>query len=261
MLDHNSQTSCFSDFTESEYLAFLKAAKQHWCFAGYSEYQTNAPTILLRHDIDISVHRAYTLSKIEAAESISATYFIMLHGVFYNPLEKETASIIKEILAMGHFLGLHFDPEFYGTAIFDKVNLCNRLQFEKNILETIFDTKITAFSWHNPTVCNMLSVTDSQLAGMINTYGSEVTSKYSYVSDSNGIWRHRSLKSAINEKTDRFLQILTHPEWWTPEPMAPRDRILRAVNGRAAACMRNYDQLLETHGRPNIHGPAQGTQC
>jgi hypothetical protein len=47
---------------------------------------------------------------------------------------------------------------------------------------------------------------------------------------------------------------LTHPEWWQTIAMAPRERIFRAVYGRATAGLQDYDQLLKDLGRRNISG-------
>jgi hypothetical protein len=37
---------------------------------------------------------------------------------------------------------------------------------------------------------------------------------------------------------------LPHPEWLTPEPMTPRRRMQRFVEGRAAAVQERYDTEL-----------------
>lgn len=239
------------EFTEAEYKRLLRAAKQHRKLILFSSHDTEDPAIIMRHDVDISFHRAVALAEIEALEGISSTYFVHLHSKFYNPLDDEISKIIFEILEYGHELGLHFDPEYWGNRVLTEEQLNSVLEFEKNILEQSFDTKVKVFSWHNPTVSGFLSNTTDTLAGMINAYGSVITSRYKYVSDSNGIWRHHSLQDVL-EQAETHLQVLIHPEWWTPETMSPRDRILRAINGRAQATMRDYDQFLITHGRPNV---------
>lgn len=254
----NCSAHDYSRFTEQEYVVLLGAAKRRWRFVCFEDFATVEPAVLWRHDIDFSAHRALALAAIEASLGIASTYFILLHGEFYNPLEASITGIFKQIAGMGHRLGLHFDPAYYGDAISEQRILAEKLAAEKKMLESIFEVPITVFSWHNPTVSNVLSIDDSYMAGMINAYCREIRSKYTYISDSNGIWRHRTLHELL-EFPVAHLQVLTHPEWWVPEPLAPRDRILRAVNGRAAACMRNYDRLLAEHERPNIHGANNGT--
>ncbi|MCD7909896.1 MAG: hypothetical protein LUH04_19885 [Clostridium sp.] len=43
------------------------------------------------------------------------------------------------------------------------------------------------------------------------------------------------------------LQVLTHPENWTPEPLTPRQRIQRCFDGRAARAAEGYDHFLRLH--------------
>jgi hypothetical protein len=55
----------FEDFTESEYETLLKLAKKKWRFIKYSEYRSDQPVVLWRHDLDFSVHRALRLAQME----------------------------------------------------------------------------------------------------------------------------------------------------------------------------------------------------
>jgi hypothetical protein len=48
------------------------------------------------------------------------------------------------------------------------------------------------------------------------------------------------------------LQVLTHPEWWVPEPMPPRARVARAIDGRAAYMAARYDAAMREVGRENV---------
>jgi hypothetical protein len=48
------------------------------------------------------------------------------------------------------------------------------------------------------------------------------------------------------------LHLLTHPAWWTPEPMAPSARIDRAILGRARKVRADYGAILAAGGRKNI---------
>jgi hypothetical protein len=72
---------------------------------------------------------------------------------------------------------------------------------------------------------------------------------FAYVSDSNGIWRYRKLEEVLSAPPVPKLQVLTHPEWWTPEPLAPFARLRRSINGRAAANLQLYLYQLERDGR------------
>ena len=51
---------------------------------------------------------------------------------------------------------------------------------------------------------------------------------------------------------EQRLHVLTHPEWWQAEPMSPKQRLARAIEGRAANSRRAWDDLLERWGRENV---------
>jgi hypothetical protein len=241
----------FEDFTESEYRKALKIAKTKWEFITFTDYQKTGSVCLWRHDLDVSVHRAYCLAQIEAEEEVKTTYFIHLHNTFYNPFEREIFDLIFAICELGHTIGLHFDPNYYGAGTLVGEGFSNWLQFERNILEKFFQTQIHCFSLHNPDVGDWLDQNQDEVNGMVNAYGQYIRTHYAYVSDSNGYWRFRRLNELV-EGTDEKIHVLTHPGFWTPEPMSPRARISRAIDGRAAKQHRTYDQFLEKHGRKNI---------
>ncbi len=244
----------FEDFTENEYRKILKLAKQSWEFIPFAEYRRSGRLCLWRHDLDFSVHRAYRLAQIEAEEGLRATYFILLHSPFYNALENEVLRLISGIRDLGHDLGLHFDPTSY-TDLFHSADLfAEKLAFEQGILSSVFGVEIRAFSLHNPTVGDWLvrAEQEDEIAGMVNAYGPYTRHNYGYCSDSNGYWRFRRLRDVLTAATDERLHVLLHDGWWTPEAMSPRQRISRAIEGRAAWQLRIYDQMLAETGRENV---------
>lgn len=240
------------DFTERSYSQLLRAVKQRWSFIGFADYMATNPAVLWRHDVDISPQRALALAKIEKEEGVRATYFALAHSEFYNLLEGPVAELFRQIAALGHDIGLHFDPDFYKDRISSEGALQECLSFEKALLEHMLGVTIGAFSWRNPPTGDWPAKSDDRVAGMINAYGASIHARYRYVSDSNGIWRHDRLADVIAAGEMDCLHVLTHPEWWVSSPLAPRDRVLRAVQGRADATMANYDRALEHFGRPNI---------
>ena len=68
---------------------------------------------ILRHDIDMSPQQALEIARIEAGLGIRATYTVLLTGEFYNPFEASTRALLREIKALGHDIGLHFDAAYY----------------------------------------------------------------------------------------------------------------------------------------------------
>jgi hypothetical protein len=243
----NSVEDTYPQFTEAGYRDLLRLAKDRYAFRSFRDYRTApAGTVLWRHDLDFSVHRALALARIEADEGVRTTHFVLLHSAFYNALEAEVAERIREIVALGHELGVHFDPRFYAGRDLDEA-----LVRERDLVAGIFDTDVTAFSLHNPDVAGWSDGRD-EVGGMVNAYGSYLGERYGYASDSNGYWRHTPLHEVLRGGDHELLQVLTHPEWWVPEPMSPRDRVSRAIDGRARRQHARYDDVMKAMRRENV---------
>lgn len=237
----------YSDFTEEHYRDLIKLAKSQYAFAVFGD-TVSIPHVLWRHDIDISPQRALKLAKIETELGVRTTYFLMLHSEFYNLLEPDVVQCIKQISALGHAVGLHFDASIYG--VLDETELAAHIAFEKSIIDRIFHLNTNVFSFHNPDVGGCLD--KDSIAGMMNAYGKTIMSQYKYCSDSNGYWRFDRLYDVLTLQVHDRLQVLTHPCWWSPEVMSPRQRINRCIEGRAKKTGNNYDAFLKKNGRLNI---------
>jgi hypothetical protein len=245
-----SENYHFDDFTEQGYQAALKLAQAHWQFESFGT-TTAKPHVLWRHDIDVSPHRALRLAEIENENGVKATYFFLLHSDFYNCLETSTRDIIRRIAELKHDIGLHFDIMFY-PDIDGTDSLERRIEFEAAIVGDLAMKKPNAVSFHNPTPAQLKNFDQSLLAGLVNAYGHQLRSNYGYVSDSNGYWRFRRLHDVLSEPSNLNHHVLTHPEWWTPDRRSPRERIGRAVEGRAANCLKTYETFLLSQGRLNV---------
>lgn len=241
----------FADFTEDGFRALILSLKEGgYRFARYGDAAADRH-VLWRHDVDFSMHRAARLAVIEAEEGAIATYFIHLRSAFYNILEPEIATLIARIRSFGHEIGLHFDAGAHASHSWDRPALEAAIMREQRLLETTIGAPVRAVSWHNPDRSNLLTFEDDEIAGLLSAYAGRLRREYVYCSDSNGYWRFRPMAEVIAEGPQR-LHLLTHPEWWTPEPMSPSDRIDRAIMGRARAVREGYDSQLASGGRTNI---------
>jgi hypothetical protein len=238
------------DFTEASYRKALRLARSSYSFAPFTSPPASRQ-VLWRHDVDFSVHRALRLAEIEAEEGVQATYFLYLHSQFYNLLSGLVLPKAKRILELGHHLGLHFDPTFYGLglagAAFQKA-----VESERTLLADMLQTPPAAVSFHLFGVLEEPPPDNDIVGGMVNVYSRAIMSGYTYCSDSNGVWRHARLFDVLERAEADRLHVLTHPEWWTPEAMAPRARIQRCLDGMAGAIGTYYDELVDGYGRPNV---------
>lgn len=240
----------FADFTRTNFRRIIRVLKQRgMSFVTLDEAAAAGPEVVIRHDVDFSMHAALKMAQIESDEEVRASYHVLLHSPMYNFFEDVIFKKVLEISKLGHEIGLHFDTHFYGIQ--DEFELTRWLNWEKKILEELLNQKLLSFSFH---------ITDeitsqfkgAQYANMKNAYSKAFLNGYKYCSDSNGIWRFDRLEELINNPNIDRLYLLLHPELWQDSPMPPRQRVIRCVQGRAEYSMKWYDATLAASKRENI---------
>lgn len=170
------------------------------------------PFALLRHDVDYDPRAALRMALREDRKGVCATYFFQCDSSFYRCEAPSTSAMIREILARGHRLGLHFDAR----AIPDDASVVERVETAAARLETRFERPVEAVSFHAPT---HRPVERLELAGgRINTYGAPLRARVDYVSDSNQDFRGKDLLGMFRAASPRRLQVLIHPFWWRSRP-------------------------------------------
>lgn len=240
----------FGDFTEAAYRECIRIAKQNYRFGRYGELGLDKH-LLWRHDLDASINRALSLARIEREEGVVATYFLFPRCLYYNLLNPLTHAAILQIVELGHDIALHFDSNHLGRHPSPEA-LAEGIAYERGLLSREFGVAPVAVSFHLYGVLDHPIPDDDEIAGLVNAYSRRLRSTYGYVSDSNGVWLHRRLKDVLTAAHEERLQVLTHPEWWTPEVMAPRARLQRAIDGYATAMGKWYDETVARSGRPNL---------
>ncbi len=167
-------------------------------------------TILLRHDIDVSLEEAAQFAKVERELGISATYFIRLHARFYQPLTPESWMYLGELCEKGTDIGLHYERNFYEMTGNDHVEM---LRQDVEILNSILGKPIYGCAAHMPksfTTFDMATVRSIGLA--YEAYAPEFTQKRKYISDSRRYWREGCFCQWLGK--NHHLTVLTHPIWW-----------------------------------------------
>jgi len=244
-----------AEFTEYAYINLLhKIINAGYCFTNYFDFsREKTPQIIWRHDVDISMHRAYRLACIEQERGIKATYFVMLTSRYYNICELEIIQLIKKIHQLGHIIGLHFDTKYYKNPIItDPETLITAIKIQKNALEDILNSQIKVFSLHDTQELKPSLLYPNELCGMINVYSNYFNTQFKYCSDSNGFWRFAPIADLIDPLNYPRLHVLIHPEWWTSEELTPRQKVMRALNGRLNKYINEYDRTILLYGRPNF---------
>ena len=236
------------DFTRVNYQRLLKMALRKYKIGSVADCQRLDLTCLWRHDVDMSPQSALAMAKIEHDEGVCATYYFLVRSDFYNVFEPAVVTIIHSIRAMGHEVGLHFDADQCDISSTKALELA--LIKEKNAFESLIGVDIKSFSFHNPSA-KTSRFKNFSYAGLVNAYNSELFVRFEYCSDSNGYWRFTPLEEFLDQSYPNIC-VLTHPMWWQAEVLSPRARIIRSIEGRAAATLERYDTFLDASGRANI---------
>ena len=192
----------------------------------FRDWRLNSPRAtycLLRHDVDATTDFAVTLAEFEAARQIRSTYFVMLRSPLYNALSRACTADLRQIVALGHEIGLHFD------AADDSIEagpIEGRIERELALLAEVTGTPVSAFSFHQPTAD--ILARRILLPDAINAYTLDGEQGCQYLSDSNRDWRGRDVAEIIRQRQP--LQILLHPMWWVgdgPETWDCWDQAIR----------------------------------
>jgi hypothetical protein len=196
--------SCAFDL--DHYRQLLEAAKQGGYRFAFFDRPPEPGTLLLRHDVDLSLEAAVRLAALEAEAGATATYFLMTRSEFYNLDSPSGKAAVQRLRALGHRLGLHAVwPHATQDGRFDPV-----------------------LAWHNPDPEYMRAPID----GFVNVM--EAPWADVYRSDSNQHWRqgcpHEELRAGAFER----LQLLTHPEIWVYEGATMRETMLALLDAERA---------------------------
>lgn len=228
-------TNC--PFTLTEYRSLLRLAKGRFPIAGYDDYGKLDSFVIWRHDVEYSVPEMSVLAEIDAEEGVRSTLFVQLHSELYNFWESETVARIRQWAAWGHALGLHFDLGYHGSP--GSAQIERLVLREKELLEQIYETPIMCFAYHNPDA-ESLSYRENY-GGLVNAYNDDFFSgSITYVSDSNGRWRERTIRDVLEAPETAKAQVNTHDTWWTDERIPQIAKLEGAIMRDAQRKMDNY---------------------
>jgi len=122
--------------------------------------------VLLRHDIDQSLEQALRVARIEHEHGLRSTFFVWLTSPFYNVLDPAQSAIVRELVALGHQVGLHFDETAYAPEPCDELSA--PVSREADILSDLLGLAVRVVSLHRPSERVLRG--DVRLPGLSNTY-------------------------------------------------------------------------------------------
>jgi len=179
--------------------------------------------LYLRHDVDIHISGIDRVGHIEAELGAVATYYVPLTLPF-NPAFPNNATVLRELVAMGHRIGLHYDLATYPEQ---ESGARERLDREIATLGEIVGVVPRTISMHNPSVSG-----EDRFRSMddyIHPHDPRHADGVLYVSDSCRAWRDEELLRCFGNEPPPRLLLNTHPELWLGTPDEDRDVFLEGT--------------------------------
>jgi hypothetical protein len=206
-------------FSYAEYTEIIHLIKATGLATDYRQALTSDRFIIMRHDVEFSVERAFALSRLEDSLDFTADYFFQWTNNNYNILSRRHMEMIRDMSARGHRIGLHF--ALNGRTDIDEIR--QQIRKEMDILSEMMGLSVKHFSIHRPSA-EVLQA-NIKYPDIINAYQDEFFTfapdainnphlKVKYLSDANHLWRYGYPDKATIGNYDK-IQILTHPFAWT----------------------------------------------
>lgn len=199
------------------YLELLRMLKNTNRIAKFTEVTSSTDEfVILRHDIEFDISKAFQMALIENSYGVKATYFVQIESDVYNPFSESNRDMLNEITRMGHSLGLHFrqrDDEMKNVA-----DIARQL----DVLKSEFPDSERIFSCHIPKRNSLYN--RYRVEGAINAYSEPFfyrtnTPRFAptrYITDSRWEWNYGEPSPQLFRDCPR-IQLLIHPFRWSPK--------------------------------------------
>ena len=201
--------------------------------------------VVLRHDIEFSVERAFAMSQIESELGVTATYFVQIANNAYNALSAQNIEMLQDMHRRGHEIGLHYhigkskDPDFVWEEIREQCDL----------LEKITEIPIRSYSMHRPAVETKYYATE--IPGLLNAYAPAFFSfretvddstklDVKYIADSQHRWNY-GYPDAETLKSNAKIQLLIHPDFWSENGLDKKDNFTLLIQEHAKVFSETID--------------------
>ena len=166
-------------------------------------------SIVLRHDVDVSLENALKMAQLESELMVSSTYFIRLHSKFYDPMAASNLKMLKTIGSLAE-VGLHYERKYYETRNESEISF---LKKDMDRLKNILKLQRIGCAPHMPgTVGNIDEDEVKKVGSFYEASHQRFMVERKYISDSGGKWREGCACQWLG--IENHLTILTHPIWW-----------------------------------------------
>jgi hypothetical protein len=179
------------------------------------------PRAIVRHDVDVCLWRAVALAECEARWGVASTYLVQVDSPLYRLDDDQGRAALRRLAELGHEVGLHVDVG--STTVDGDVTAAiePRVRAARERLMALTGAPVESVSFHRP--APWLLRGPNRICGMVNAYGRELMA--TYLSDSEGRWRHGEPLPHVRAAKSRVVQLLIHPIWWAERHLSPGDRL------------------------------------
>ncbi len=233
------------DFTTEHYREIVATIRRTHPTLSFRDVHSLGPRladlprfVIMRHDVEFSIPAALRMAEIDAAEGVSSTFFLLTTGE-YNPFEEDEAGRIRQILDLGHDIGIHYDAALLERLGVDPARV---VKAQIDLLEASFETTVYAMSSHMP----MRSGRTFALPGVIDVYDPRYMVDMKYLSDSTQRWR----EGVVTESLHRHerIHLLTHEYLWHPSGWHWSTLLFAEANDRFQRTWKRAESAIDLYG-------------
>lgn len=202
--------------------------------------------VIMRHDVEFSMERAYELSLVESGMDFCSTYFIQITNNSYNAFSKRSIDMMHDMADRGHHIGLHYhcngekDAETVRDGVRDQIR----------IMTEIVDLPIDRFSFHRP--AKEIYYYKTHIRGIINAYSPDFFSyaenvdgstklEVKYIADSKHRWNYGYPDLETFHRYPK-IQLLLHPFSWTNEGYDNMNNFYTLINEKQKTLIETMDE-------------------
>ena len=152
----------YRKFSYEEYASIIRVVQESGKQVTFQEALHRDRFVIMRHDVEFSIKRAYNLAKFEYDCRFKSIYFFQLSNNIYNLFSDKNLAYVNAILRMGHQVGLHF----HMGECEDLEAVKQRICIDMEILQKKIPGTVPIFSFHRPT--DEVLRADIKMDGLLN---------------------------------------------------------------------------------------------
>lgn len=225
------------------YKSIIRDIKKTGKGMSYAEAIGKDEFVIMRHDIEFSIDRAYALSLIESEEDFNSTYFVQITNNSYNAFSKRSLDMLKDMADRGHTIGLHY----HLNGQLDPILVRDGVRDQLRIMSEMLGREVNTYSFHRPV--KEVYYYNISIPYTINAYSKEFFSfaenvdentvlDVKYIADSKHRWNYGYPDYETLMKYKK-IQLLLHPFSWTKEGYDNLGNFMTLIDEK-------QDELIET---------------